>query len=433
MERVVTKNFGRPESWTLRSYREAGGYEALERVLREMAPEDVTDVIKASGLTGRGGAFFPTGLKWEFVRKDPKTPRYVVSNGDESEPGTYVNRYSLELDPHLMLEGMLIAAYAANAERGYVYIRGEYGLSHERVQAAMREAYQASYLGQDVLGKRGFNFDLEFRRGAGAYIVGEETALFNSLEGKRGNPRFKPPFPTNVGVWGKPTAINNVETLSCAPDIVTKGAEWFQGLGAGGAAGTKMYCLSGHVANPGVHELPLGTTARELIFEYGGGVRSGRPLKGFKPGGASSAPLGPDNLDAPLEPKSMSALGTIMGTGGVVVYDDSACMVDAAYRDALFFEEESCGFCIPCREGAPNLVQICERIMHGQGTMDDLDLLEELGASMMASFCALGHFAHQPVRGAVRIFRDEFEAHIRDHHCEAGSCPIAGGNGRLGS
>jgi NADH:ubiquinone oxidoreductase subunit F (NADH-binding) len=430
MDLVVTKNFGSPKSWTLQSYRESGGYQALESVLRDLSPEDVSDLIKESNLTGRGGAFFPTGLKWEFVRKDPKTPRYVVVNADESEPGTYVNRLSLELDPHMTLEGMIIAAYAAQAEHGYFYIRGEYGLSHERVKAAIKEAYDAGYLGEHILGKDHFSFDVEFRRGAGAYIVGEETALFNSLEGKRGNPRFKPPFPTNVGVWGLPTAINNVETLAAVPAILTNGAEWFQGLGRGEAAGTKMYCLSGNVVNPIAVELPLGTTARELIFEHGRGLPEGRILKGFKPGGASSAPLTSDELDAPLEPKSMGELGTIMGTGGVVVFDETTCMVDVAYRDALFFEEESCGFCIPCREGTPNLVQICERIMHGQGTMDELTLLEELGASMMASFCGLGQFAHQPVRGAATRFRNEFEAHIRDHHCEAGTCPIPNGNGR---
>ncbi|MCY3782982.1 MAG: NADH-quinone oxidoreductase subunit NuoF [Chloroflexi bacterium] len=432
MELVVTRNFGRPKSWSLASYREAGGYEALERVLKEMTPEDVSDLIKESNLTGRGGAFFPTGLKWEFVRKDPKTPRYVVVNADESEPGTYVNRLSLELDPHMTIEGLIIAAYASNAERGYFYIRGEYGLSHERVKAALREAYEAGYLGQGICGRDDFNLEVEFRRGAGAYIVGEETALFNSLEGKRGNPRFKPPFPTNFGVWGLPTAINNVETLAAAPAIVMKGAEWFKDLGIGDAAGTKMYCLSGNVVNPVCVELPLGVSAREVIMDHGGGVPEGRTLKGFKPGGASSAPLTPAEIDASLEPKSMAELGTIMGTGGVVVFDETACMVDAAYRDALFFEDESCGFCIPCREGTPNLVQICERIMHGQGTMDDLDLLEELGASMMASFCGLGHFAHQPVRGAASRFRDEFEAHIRDHYCAAGTCFTANGNGRAG-
>lgn len=413
MELVVTRNFDNDQSWTLDAYRKTGGYQSLERVLREMTPEEVSNLVKASGLSGRGGAFFPTGLKWEFVRKDPKTPRYIVINGDESEPGTYVNRHSLELDPHLMLEGMIIAAYACNAERGYVYIRGEYGLAHDRTQSAIREAYEAGYFGSDILGKTAFNFNVTFRRGAGAYIVGEETALFNSLEGKRGNPRYKPPFPTNVGVWGMPTAINNVETFSAVPSIIERGAEWFQALGRGDAAGTKMYCLSGHVAKPGLHELPMGVTARELIYDHGGGVANGRKLKGFKPGGASSAPLTPEELDAPLEPKSMAELDTIMGTGGVVVFDDRTDMVDVAYRDALFFEEESCGFCIPCREGTPNLVQICERILHGQGTMDDLDLLNELGASMMASFCGLGQFAHQPVRGAARRFREDFVAHIR--------------------
>ena len=413
MELVVTRNFGNDKSWTLDTYRSTGGYQSLARVLSDMTPEEVSELVKESGLSGRGGAFFPTGLKWEFVRKDPKTPRYIVINGDESEPGTYVNRHSLELDPHLMLEGMIIAAYACNAELGYVYIRGEYGLAHDRTQSAIREAYEAGYLGSDILGKTGFNFNVTFRRGAGAYIVGEETALFNSLEGKRGNPRYKPPFPTNVGVWGLPTAINNVETLSAVPSIVEHGAEWFQSLGRGEATGTKMYCLSGHIEKPGLHELPMGVTARELIYDHGGGVANGRKLKGFKPGGASSAPLTPGELDAALEPKSMAELGTIMGTGGVVVFDDTTDMVDVAYRDALFFEEESCGFCIPCREGTPNLVQICERILHGQGTMDDLDLLNELGSSMMASFCGLGQFAHQPVRGAAQRFRKDFEALIR--------------------
>ena len=413
MELVVTRNFGNDKSWTLDTYRSTGGYQSLARVLSDMTPEEVSELVKESGLSGRGGAFFPTGLKWEFVRKDPKTPRYIVINGDESEPGTYVNRHSLELDPHLMLEGMIIAAYACNAELGYVYIRGEYGLAHDRTQSAIREAYEAGYLGSDILGKTGFNFNVTFRRGAGAYIVGEETALFNSLEGKRGSPRYTPPFPPNVGVWGLPTAINNVETLSAVPSIVEHGAEWFQSLGRGEATGTKMYCLSGHIEKPGLHELPMGVTARELIYDHGGGVANGRKLKGFKPGGASSAPLTPGELDAALEPKSMAELGTIMGTGGVVVFDDTTDMVDVAYRDALFFEEESCGFCIPCREGTPNLVQICERILHGQGTMDDLDLLNELGSSMMASFCGLGQFAHQPVRGAAQRFRIDFEAHIR--------------------
>ena len=262
-----------------------------------MTPEDVSDLVKESGLSGRGGAFFPTGLKWQFVRGDPKTPRYVVINGDESEPGTYVNRYSLELDPHLMLEGMLIAAYACNATLGYVYIRGEYGLSHERTQAAIREAYEAGYLGSDILGKAGFDFEVTFRRGAGAYIVGEETALFNSLEGKRGNPRYKPPFPTNVGVWGLPTAINNVETLSAAPAIIQNGAEWFQNLGHGDATGTKMYCLSGRVAKPGVHELPLGTTARRAdlrLRRRGAGRTAAEGLQAWRRivGGTGSAAPG---------------------------------------------------------------------------------------------------------------------------------------------
>ena len=412
MELVVTKNFGNPESWTLESYRKAGGYQALEKVLNEMTPEDVSELVKESGLSGRGGAFFPTGLKWQFVRSDPKTPRYVVINGDESEPGTYVNRYSLELDPHLMLEGMLIAAYACNATLGYVYIRGEYGLGHERTQAAIREAYEAGYLGQSIMGKEGFDFEVTFRRGPGPTSWARRprcSIRWKASAGTRATSRRSRPTWAFGGCRRRSTTWRRCRRRRRSSRTGPNGSRTW-----GTARRPARRCIASRAAwpSPGVHELPLGTTARELIYDYGGGVLDGRPLKGFKPGGASSAALGPEHLDAPLEPRSMAELGTIMGTGGVVVYDDTVCMVDAAYRDALFFEEESCGFCIPCREGTPNLVQILERILHGQGTMDDLDLLEDLGASMMSSFCGLGQFAHQPVRGAVRAFRDEFEAYI---------------------
>ena len=363
-------------------------------------------------------------MKWKFVRADPNTPRYVIANGDESEPGTFCNRFNLELDPHLFIEGMIIAAYAVDSHFGYIYIRGEYGRAIERVEQALADCYADGILGENVLGA-GYKLDLRLRRGAGAYICGEETALFNSLEGKRGNPRFKPPFPTNSGVWKKPTVINNIETFACVPLIVENGAEWFQNLGEGDDnAGTKIYCLSGAINKPGVYELPMGVTARELIFEYGGGLPEGRTLKGFKPGGASASVLTPEQLDVRLDP-SIAQYNTIMGTGGVIVMDESVCMVDAAYRDALFFEEESCGFCIPCREGTPNLVQILERLMHGQGVMDDLQLMEEIGDSMASSFCGLGQFAYRPVVGAAQKYRDEFVAHV-EGSCPAGSCAIAG-------
>ncbi|MCY4108937.1 MAG: NADH-quinone oxidoreductase subunit NuoF [Chloroflexi bacterium] len=420
---AVNKNLFVEDAWQLDVFKGTGGYERARRALTEMSPEDLIAMMEASGLKGRGGAFFPTGMKWKFVRADPNTPRYVIANGDESEPGTFCNRFNMELDPHLFIEGMIIAAYAVDSHFGYIYIRGEYGRAIERVEQALADCYADGILGEDVLGS-GYKLDLRLRRGAGAYICGEETALFNSLEGKRGNPRFKPPFPTNSGVWRKPTVINNIETFACVPLIVENGAEWFQDLGEGDEnAGTKIYCLSGVINNPGVYELPMGVTARELIYEYGGGLPEGRTLKGFKPGGASAAILTAEQLDVRLDP-SIAQYNTIMGTGGVIVMDETVCMVDAAYRDALFFEEESCGFCIPCREGTPNLVQILERLMHGQGVMADLQLMEEIGDSMASSFCGLGQFAYRPVVGAAEKYHDEFVAHV-EGSCPAGSCPIA--------
>ena len=420
---AVNKNVGVENAWQLDVFRKGGGYSRAQRALGDMQPEDLIALMESSGLKGRGGAFFPTGMKWKFVRGDPNTPRYVIANGDESEPGTFCNRINMEMDPHLFIEGMIIAAFAVDSNYGYIYIRGEYGRAIERVGTALADCYANGILGDDVLGT-GYKLDLRLRRGAGAYICGEETALFNSLEGKRGNPRFKPPFPTNSGVWKKPTVINNIETYACVPLIVENGAEWFQELGEGDDnAGTKIYCVSGSVRRPGVYELPMGVTAREVIFDYGGGLPEGRTLKGFKPGGASAAVLTADQLDVRLDP-SIAKYNTIMGTGGVVVMDDTVCMVDAAYRDALFFEEESCGFCIPCREGTPNLVQILERLMHGQGLLADLELMEDIGDSMASSFCGLGQFAYRPVVGAAQKYRDEFVSHI-EGSCPAGSCPIS--------
>jgi len=425
LELVVNKNIHKDRSWTLDVYRAGGGYRQAARAIKEMSPESLIDLVTASDLKGRGGAFFPTGMKWKFVRADKNVPRYVVANGDESEPGTFCNRFTLELDPHLFIEGMIVAAYAVDSHQAFIYIRGEFGLAIERVRAALADCYRAGILGKNVLDS-GYSLDVILRRGAGAYICGEETALFNSLQGMRGNPRFKPPFPTNSGVWYHPTVINNIETYACVPSILEKGADWFKSLGRGDQnAGTKVYCLSGRVRNPGVYELPLGVTARELIFEYGGGVPEGHTLKGFKPGGASAAVLSAVEVDVQLDP-SIARLGTIMGTGGCIVMDDTVCMVDAAYRDALFFEEESCGFCIPCREGTSAIVEIVERIMHGQGQMSDLDLLKQIGHSMDGSFCAFGQFAYRPVVGAAERFRDEFAAHIQGS-CPAGVCPLGSG------
>jgi NADH-quinone oxidoreductase subunit F len=409
---VVNRNLQKDQSWLLETYRRDGGYAQAERVVKKMSPEEVIEVVTAADLKGRGGAFFPTGFKWKLVRGDPNTPRYVVANGDESEPGTYCNRFLLEKDPHGFIEGMIIAAYAVDSHTGYIYIRGEYGQAIERVREALRECHEAGILGDGIFGTD-FQLDIILRRGAGAYICGEETALFNSLEGKRGNPRFKPPFPTNSGVWSKPTTINNIETFACVAPILEHGAEWFKDLGDGeDNAGTKVFCLSGNVRRTGLFELPLGVTARELIYEYGGGLPAGRTLKAFKPGGASAGVLTAAEVDVKLDPSIMQ-YGTIMGTGGCIVLDDTASIVESAYRDALFFEEESCGFCIPCRQGTPNLVQILECILHGEGSMDDLDLLESIGESMASSFCGLGQFAYRPVLGALNKFRDEFESYVR--------------------
>ena len=411
--RVVNRNLGKPNSHTLEVFRAGGGYAQAERALTSMGPEDVIALVEESELKGRGGAFFPTGMKWKFVRADPNLPRYVVANGDESEPGTYCNRAILEEDPHNFIEGMIVAAHAVGAETGYIYIRGEFGLGIERVRAALAECYEAGILGPRALGSE-HRVDLILRRGAGAYICGEKTALFNSLEGKRGTPRFQPPFPTNSGVWSKPTAINNIETFCNVAPILENGAQWFKDLGIGDSnAGTKVYCLSGTVQRTGLFELPLGVTARELIYDFGGGPPPGRTLKGFKPGGASAAVLTADELDARMD-ASIGQYDTILGTGGCIVMDDSVSMVDAALRDALFFEEESCGFCIPCREGTPNLVQILEKILEGEGEMSDLALLEDIGESMASSFCGLGQFAYRPVVGALRKYRSEFEAMVRD-------------------
>ena len=406
--RVVNRNLGKPDSHTLASFQASGGYAQARRALNEMEPTAIISLMEESELKGRGGAFFPTGMKWKFVRSDPNLPRYVVANGDESEPGTYCNRAILEEDPHNFIEGMIIAAYAVGAHTGYIYIRGEYGLAIERVQAALDECFAAGILGENALGS-GYAVNLILRRGAGAYICGEETALFNSLEGKRGNPRFKPPFPTNSGVWSKPTAINNIETFCNIAPILENGAQWFKDLGIGDEnAGTKVYCLSGTIQRTGLFELPLGVTARELIYDFGGGPPEGRELKGFKPGGASAGVLTADELDARMD-ASIAQYDTILGTGGCIVMDETVSMVDAALRDALFFEEESCGFCIPCREGTPNLVQILEKMLEGEGEPADLELLEEIGESMASSFCGLGQFAYRPVVGALRKFRSEFE------------------------
>ena len=426
MEQICLQRIRNENSQDIESYLAHDGYAALRKALTEMTPEAVHEEVRASNMGGRGGAGFPTAMKWNFLVGARGQPKYVLCNFDESEPGTFSNRIIGEEDPHLLVEGCLLAAYATGCSIIFIYIRGEYFLAYERVKRAIEQAYARGLIGKNILGTD-FSVEMHLRRGAGAYICGEETAIMNSLEGKRGYPRARPPFPANEGLFGKPTLINNVETLSNLPDIVLNGGEWWSNLGVNEGAGLNIYCLSGHVERPGAYELPMGTTARELIYEHGGGVWQGRELKAWKPGGASSAILPADMIDLVLDFKPVQAAGTILGTAGVVVMDDRTCVVDAAIRDATFFEEESCGFCFPCRDGTRVLRMLLDRVRHGVAAPDTMDLIEHASTDMMdASFCGLGQFAPWPVVSTVRNFRREYESHILERVCPAGVCPMDG-------
>ena len=416
-ERVLTRNFGLPRSETIDTYMANGGYQALPKALQEHTPGQLIDIVTASGLRGRGGAGFPAGRKWGFMPKDPDVEKYVCVNTDEGEPGTFKDREIVEKDPHQIIEGVVIAGYAVGAQRGFVYIRGEFFLGVKRWIKAIDDAYAKGFLGKDILGS-GFSFDLSVHRGAGAYICGEETALIESLEGKRGEPRLKPPYPASVGLWGKPTLVHNVETLANVPHIVNRGAQWYASIGTPKSTGPKLFCISGHVKNRGVFELPLGVPLRELIYEHAGGMTFDKKLKAVIPGGASTPMLTPEQLDTTLDFESLEAAGTMLGTGAVVVMNEDTCMVDVARRLMRFFSHECCGLCTPCRTGTRRIVNILERLEHGEGVPGDVELLEELARGIQGlTFCPMGDAAANPVLSGIKLFRDEYEYHIQHKHC----------------
>ncbi|MFN2614424.1 MAG: NADH-quinone oxidoreductase subunit NuoF [Actinomycetota bacterium] len=409
--RVVTARFSGDAS--LSSY---GDYAALRNALT-MTPEDVIGVVKESGLRGRGGAGFPTGLKWSFIPKDIR-PSYIVCNADEGEPGTFKDRELMERDPHQLIEGMAIASYAIGCNEMYIFVRGEFAYAARRLERAAAEAYEKGLLGRGILGS-GFDLDFIIHRGAGAYICGEETALLEALEGRRGQPRLRPPFPAIAGLFAKPTVVNNVETFACVPHIITKGADWFKSFGTEKSPGTKMYCLSGDVERPGNYEMPLGTTARDLIFGLAGGIKDGKQLKAFTPGGASSVPImTAEKVDTQMDWESIAAAGSLFGTGAIIVFAEDACILRAALRYARFYAHESCGKCTPCREGTFWIENALGRIENGQGREEDLKTLLDVQANIGGrSFCALGDFATAPVISSLKIFEAEAREHIKQGRC----------------
>lgn len=425
-EPVLLANVGKPNSYMLSQYEATGGYQGLRRVLREMKPADVIALVQDSRLRGRGGAGFPTGLKWSFLPKDHPGPIYFCLNADESEPGTFNNRILMEDDPHQVIEGLILSAYATRASTAYFYIRYEYPLAFRRLQDALDDCYRAGLLGQNILGS-GYSLDIYLHRGAAAYICGEETGLIESLEGRRAWPRIKPPFPAVEGAFRKPTVVNNVETAACVKQIIDRGADWFKSLGIpqdpnnprdAGSYGPKLYCLSGHIERPGCYEAPLGITVQQLIDEYGGGIWKGRKAKAAIPGGISMGVLSAKEFDCPLDfagPGRYGCLG--LGTAAVVVIDETVSMVDFLHNSARFFAHESCGQCTPCREGTSWALKILERIKAGKGRLMDLDLLLEIGDSIGiipgTTICGLADGAAWPLKNAIRKFRGEFEEYIK--------------------
>jgi NADH-quinone oxidoreductase subunit F len=409
---VVSKHFGIPGVERIEVYLKHEGYQALERALKQMTPEQIIDEVKKSSLRGRGGAGFPTGLKWSFVPKGSGKPKYVLANGDESEPGTSKDRPLMEMDPHQLIEGMVIAGRAIGSQQGYIYIRGEYRYILDITDKAITEAYRAGYLGKNILGS-GFDFDLVTHTGAGAYECGEESALMESLEGKRGYPRIKPPFPAVVGLYGCPTIINNVETLSTVPAIIRQGGEWYAGLGSPKNGGTRLYSISGHINRPGIYELPLGFPLRRLIEDVAGGMRDGKTLKAVIPGGSSCPLLSAEEIDVALDYDSVAKIGSMLGSGGTVIFDEDTCMVDLARRIMHFYAHESCGWCIPCREGTAWLRKMLDRFHEGGGRVEDIALIEELSKNMLGrTFCPLGDAAALPTISIVKKWRNEFEDHL---------------------
>ena len=422
--RVATENFGRIDPESLDDYLSVGGYEALRKALSEMTSTEVRDEITTSGLRGRGGAGYPTGLKWTTVAKAQGTLKYVVCNADEGDPGAFMDRSVLESDPFRVLEGMTIAAFAVHASEGYIYCRAEYPLAVARLRTAIRLAQRAGFLGAGIA-DTSFSFDIQIRLGAGAFVCGEETALIASIEGRRGSPRPRPPYPAVQGLFDRPTLINNVETFASVPTILRKGPEWYSSYGPGKSKGTKVFALAGRIVNTGLVEVPMGTTLREIVYDIGGGIIDGRPFKAVQTGGPSGGCIPAQHLDMPVSYESLIELGSFMGSGGLIVMDDTSCMVDVARYFQDFCRDESCGKCVPCRVGTTLMYMLLDRICRGQASLEDLAQLERLaGIVQKTSLCGLGQGAPNPIFSTLRYFRDEYMAHIVDRKCPAGVCQI---------
>ena len=415
-EPVLTARWDNPDATSIDGYIRTGGYAALKKVLA-MTPEAVIEEVKASGLRGRGGAGFPTGVKWSFIPQDTGKPVYVVVNFDESEPGTFNNRELIERDPHQMIEGAIICAYAVRCHHIFVYGRGEFVWPGTVLERAVAEAYDKGFLGKGI-GGSDFDVDMVIHRGAGAYICGEETALLESLEGYRGQPRLRPPFPAVEGLYKSPTVINNVETLSCVPHIMDRGAQWFASMGTEKSTGPGVFSISGKVNRPGNYEAPMGTTARELIEEYAGGVRDGKRIKAWTPGGSSTPYLTADHLDVQMAFDEVAAAGSLLGTKAMIVFDEADCIVDATLRFSQFYAHESCGKCTPCREGTWWVTRVLRRIEQGHGRMEDIDLIKDVAGNMLfKAFCALADGAVSSLDSSIKYFRDEYEQHVKQGRC----------------
>jgi len=419
---IVLRNRGRLDPENIEEYIAFDGYQAVQKVLTLMKPEQVIAEIKKSGLRGRGGAGFLTGVKWELCRASTDHPKYIICNGDEGDPGAFMDRSVLEADPHSVIEGMLIGAYAIGTQKGFIYVRKEYPLAVKRVHIALKQAIEYGLLGEDILGT-GFNFSIDVVQGAGAFVCGEETALISAIEGKVGRPRTRPPYPVEKGLWGKPTNINNVETWANIPVIILRGADWFASLGTEKSKGTKIFSLVGKINNTGLVEVPMGIKLREIIFDIGGGIPNDKEFKAVQTGGPSGGCVPKEHLELPIDYESLSAVGSMMGSGGMIVMDEDICMVDVARYFLNFTLQESCGKCVPCRLGTKQMVEILNRIVEGNGKEDDIELLEEIGKNVkLASLCGLGQTAPNPVLTTIRYFKNEYIAHIKEKKCPALVC-----------
>ena len=421
-KRIALKNCGVINPEDIDEYITFDGYSALEKVLKEMTPDEVIETISNSGLRGRGGAGFPTGKKWEFTKVAEGDQKYVVCNADEGDPGAFMDRSILEGDPHAVLEAMEIAGYTVGANKGYIYVRAEYPIAVKRLKIAIDQAREYGILGKNIFGTE-FEFDIEIRLGAGAFVCGEETALLESIEGRRGQPRLKPPFPAVAGLWGKPTLINNVETYANIAQIILKGADWYSSIGTENSKGTKVFALGGNVNNIGLVEVPMGTTLREIVFDIGGGIPNGREFKAAQTGGPSGGCIPAEHLDTPIDYESLKAIGSMMGSGGLIVMDDTKCMVSLAKFYLDFTVSESCGKCTPCRIGTKRMLEILEKLCSGKGEEKDIERLEKLSANIIkSSVCGLGQTAPNPVVSTLKYFRKEFEEHAIDKKCSTNEC-----------